>query len=113
MDAQAGDAYLAKSRGVDGYTVGRGGAVKFNKNTKRTRASEREDDDDEAPAPSEARRRPKRSKQAIGAEFKARRAQGDVQKGGMSPYAYVPLSSVTGKKKAKQASKLAITGKRM
>jgi len=113
VDAQAGDAYLAKSRGVDGYTVGRGGAVKFNKNTKRTRASEREDDDDEAPAPSEARRRPKRSKQAIGAEFKARRAQGDVQKGGMSPYAYVPLSSVTGKKKAKQASKLAITGKRM
>ncbi|WFD19291.1 pre-rRNA processing protein [Malassezia caprae] len=113
VDAQAGSAYLAKSQGVDGFTFGRGGAVKFNKNTKRTRANEREDDDDEAPAPTDAPRRPKRTKQAIGAEFKARRAQGDVQKGGMSPYAYVPLSSVTGKKKAKQASKLAITGKRM
>jgi len=113
VDTQAGSAYLAKSQGVDGFTFGRGGAVKFNKNTKRTRANEREDDDDEAPVPSDARRRPKRTKQAIGAEFKARRAQGDVQKGGMSPYAYVPLSSVTGKKKAKQASKLAITGKRM
>ncbi|WFD22899.1 pre-rRNA processing protein [Malassezia equina] len=114
VDAQAGQAYLAKSQGVDGFTFGRGGAVKFNKNTKRTRANEREDDDnDEASAPSDARRRPKRTKQAIGAEFKARRAQGDVQKGGVSPYAYVPLSSVTGKKKAKQASKLAITGKRM
>ena len=58
-----------------------------------------------------ARRGKKRGKEAIGSEFRAKRAQGDVQKGGMSPYAYVPLSSVSGKK-AKDASKLAITGKR-
>lgn len=110
-DELAGDAYLASSRGVDGYVVRRGGVVKFNKNTKRARASEQDDDDGE-PVQGPARSKPKRTKQAIGAEFKAARAQGDVQKGSMSPYAYVPLSTVAGKKKNKQASKLAITGKR-
>lgn len=113
--ASDGTAYLDKSIGVDGFTHrGRGGAVKFNKNNKRTRAQERFDEDDEPgsrPAAKEAPRR-KRGKQAIGSEFRSRRAEGDVQKNGVSPYAYVPLSSVTGKKNAKQAAKLAITGKR-
>ncbi|EDP45374.1 hypothetical protein MGL_0363 [Malassezia globosa CBS 7966] len=118
-----GTAFMEKSMGVDGFTHrGRGGAVKFNKNNKRTRANERMDDElDDVDANNEAnhgrasvppaRRGKKRGKEAIGSEFRAKRAQGDVQKGGMSPYAYVPLSSVSGKK-AKDASKLAITGKR-
>lgn len=110
-DIGVGRAYLEKSMGVDGFTHGRGGVVKFNKNTKRTRANERMDEDEDpssAPAPS---KRPKAKRQAVGQEFRARRAQGDVQKNGMSPYAYVPLSSVTGKKNARQARNLQITGK--
>lgn len=111
--ATEGHAYMDKSLGVDGFTHrGRGGAVKFNKNNKRTRAQERRDDEEEeAETASHAPRRPKRGKQAIGSEFRARRAEGDVQKNGMSPYAYVPLSSVAGKRKGKPAAKLAITGK--
>lgn len=110
---QEGRAYMEKEMGVDGFTTRRGGAVKFNKNNKRTRANERLDEDDDAePSTRPQPRMKKHGKQAIGAEFKARRAQGDVQKGGMSPYAYVPLSTVAGKRHARHAPKLAITGKR-
>lgn len=112
-EEMAGRAYLEREVGVDGFTFGRGGAVKFNKNTKRTRANERADDEGGADDEPDARpRRAKRAKQAIGGEFRAKRAEGDVQKNGMSPYAYVPLASVTGKKNARQAQRLAITGKR-
>ncbi|WFC94561.1 pre-rRNA processing protein [Malassezia brasiliensis] len=114
-DQMAGRAYIEKEMGIDGFTHTRGGAVKFNKNTKRTRANERlDDEDDEAPAPeggARATKRPRPKKQAIGEAFRAKRAAGDVQRNGMSPYAYVPLSSVTGKKNAKQAQKLKITGR--
>ena len=114
--SQAGRAYMEREMGVDGLTFrGRGGSVKFNKNNKRTRANERMDDEDEEESNGSnalPRQKKKRGKQAIGSEFKARRAEGDVQKGGMSPYAYVPLSAVAGKRNAKKASSLAITGKR-
>ena len=114
--SQAGRAYMEREMGVDGLTFrGRGGSVKFNKNNKRTRANERMDDEDEEESNGSnalPRQKKKRGRQAIGSEFKARRAEGDVQKGGMSPYAYVPLSAVAGKRNANKASSLAITGKR-
>lgn len=114
--AGAGTAYLDRERGVDGFTHrGRGGAVKFNKNTKRTREAERAEEEAEdaaEPAAAPAKRQRRRNeKQAIGREFRAKRAEGDVsRKGGMSPYAYVPLSSVAGKKKG-QGPKLRMTGR--
>ena len=111
-DLGAGRAFLEKEMGVDGFVHTRGGAVKFNKNTKRTRANERADDEEDEPMPAApATKRPRAKKQAIGEAFRAKRAAGDVQRDGMSPYAYVPLSSVTGKKNAKHAQKLKITGR--
>ncbi|WFD41651.1 pre-rRNA processing protein [Malassezia psittaci] len=115
-DQMIGRMYMEKEMGVDGFTHSRGGAVRFNKNTKRTRANERMDEDDNEEAgrsnanPDRATKRARPKKQAIGTDFRAKRAAGDVQKNGMSPYAYVPLSSVTGKKNAKNAQKLKITG---
>ncbi|WFD30058.1 pre-rRNA processing protein [Malassezia sp. CBS 17886] len=110
--AGAGTAFVDRERGVDGFSFRRGGAVRFNKNNKRTHAAEREDDDDADDGVASARAKRPRAKHAVGAEFRAKRASGDVQKGGVSPYAYVPLSSVAGKKNVKNAARLQITGKR-
>ncbi|PKI84975.1 pre-rRNA processing protein [Malassezia vespertilionis] len=111
-DKLAGAAYLEKGMGVDGFTHSRGGAVKFNKNNKRTRANERADEEDEEMVPAQQGKHARTKKQQVGNEFRAKRAAGDVRKGGVSPYAYVPLSSVTGKKNAKHAKSLQIAGKR-
>ena len=111
--AMEGKAYLERSQGVDGFTFKRG-SVKFNKNNKRTRAEERADDDDDEPMPAPAARpkkQPKRRKEAVGAEFRSRRAGGDMTRGGVSPYAYVPLSSVAGKRNARKGPQVKIAGK--
>ena len=100
----AGDAFTAKERGADGFKIGKGGSVRFNKNTKRMRADEAEWEEmldeaeggrkrsgDKAEDGDKRRKRTKQQKPAktpIGAEFKAKRAQGDVTKKGVSPYAY-------------------------
>ena len=113
--AMEGAAYMERGQGVDGFTFKRGGAVKFNKNNKRSRAAERMDEDDEpeaaaasaAPRPKHTKRR----KEAVGSEFRSRRAGGDVTRGGMSPYAYVPLSSVAGKRNARKGPQMHIAGK--
>ncbi|PWN48929.1 NUC173-domain-containing protein [Violaceomyces palustris] len=116
--AGAGRAYLDQERGIDGFThSGRGGAVKFNKNNKRNREQELEleleqmaaEGHSEAANASKATKKTRKEKEKIGAEFRAKRAQGDVSKNGQSPYAYVPLSQVAGKK-GKDFSKN-ITGK--
>lgn len=109
-EANAGRAYMEKEMGVDGFTHGRGGVVKFNKNNKRTRANERMDEDDESPAPAHGKR-PKARKQPLGSEFRAKRAAGDMEKDGVKPYAYLPLASVTGKKNSREAKRMQITGR--
>ncbi|GAC98191.1 ribosomal RNA-processing protein [Pseudozyma hubeiensis SY62] len=121
----AGTAYINQARGVDGMAQVRGGAVKFNKNNKRTREAEREmeleqmaveeaqdrarqvQSGKQAAAPSD---RKKRVKETIGKEFRAKRGGGDVIRNGKSPYAYVPLSEVAGKK-AKNSENVSYTGK--
>ena len=115
----AGRAYLDKERGVDGMTFsGRGGAVKFNKNNKRTREQERElemeqiaIEEAEAGATKEKTKKRKKEKERIGSEFRARRAEGDVIRDGKSPYAYIPLSQVAGKKSKGRAQEISFTGK--
>ncbi len=89
----AGSAYINKGRGTDGYTTTKTGAVKFNKNTKRMRQEDLELEEliDQVEGASNAKKRakaPKKVKQQIGSEFKAKKAQGDVSKKGVSPYAY-------------------------
>ncbi|CAD6893179.1 unnamed protein product [Tilletia controversa] len=153
-EAGAGTAFLRKQRGVDGFTTGKGGAVKFNKNNKRTREDEMELDGQasasasasasagdapsndpraaaaifaaaaagENPASAmgggggeKSRKKAKNEKVAIGAEFRAKKAGGDVSKNGQSPFAYVPLGQVANKKKGKgkgeEGARLNITGK--
>ncbi|SPO28862.1 related to RRP12 - Protein required for normal pre-rRNA processing [Ustilago trichophora] len=120
----AGTAYINQARGVDGMAQVRGGAVKFNKNNKRSREAEREmeleqialeDAQDRArqvqsgkPAPADKKRR---VKETIGKEFRAKRGGGDVIRNGKSPYAYVPLSQVAGKKAGKDSNNVSYTGK--
>lgn len=113
-DAQAGagQAYLDKERGADGFTTrGKGGAVKFNKNNKRTREQEFEMEleqlQDEGPgggsgagagaggAAGKKDKKRKKTQASLGSEFKAKRAQGDVSKNGQSPYAYREFPSIS------------------
>lgn len=126
-DFGAGGAYSERQQGLDGHThSGRGGAVRFNKNNKRTRQQEqemeleeiaREDAAAAANRPSASQRgkgaRPERER--IGREFRAKKAKGDVKKGDQDPYAYVPLSQIGGKKANKGGrggvGNLDITGK--
>lgn len=122
----AGTAYLNQARGVDGMSHVRGGAVKFNKNNKRTREAEREmeleqmaveEAQDRARQVQSAKQasgqadRNKRVKESIGKEFRAKRGGGDVIRNGKSPYAYVPLSQVAGKNASKNSDNLSYTGK--
>ncbi|SNX86308.1 related to RRP12 - Protein required for normal pre-rRNA Processing [Melanopsichium pennsylvanicum] len=120
----AGTAYMNQARGVDGMAQVRGGAVKFNKNNKRTREAEREMELEQMAieeAQDKARQvqggraqqgkeKKRRVKQTIGQEFRAKRGGGDVIRNGKSPYAYVPLSEVAGKKAGKNDS-VSYTGK--
>ncbi|GAC75827.1 uncharacterized conserved protein [Moesziomyces antarcticus T-34] len=119
----AGTAYINQGRGVDGMSQMRGGAVKFNKNNKRTREAEREMELEQialeeaqdrvrqvqSGKPAQADKK-KRIKEAIGKEFRAKRGGGDVIRNGKSPYAYVPLSQVAGKKAGK-GDNVSYTGK--
>ncbi|TKY89072.1 hypothetical protein EX895_001603 [Sporisorium graminicola] len=121
----AGTAYINQARGVDGMAQVRGGAVKFNKNNKRTREAEREmeleqmaleESQDRARQVQSGRPttqvdRKKRVKETIGKEFRAKRGGGDVIRNGKSPYAYVPLSQVAGKKAGKNSDNVSYTGK--
>ncbi|GAA5902774.1 hypothetical protein JCM6882_004062 [Rhodosporidiobolus microsporus] len=115
-------AYLEAIRGEDGHTRDARGRVKFNKTQgKRGRAAEEFDDNDpERDVPvteglkeleiRKSRKKAKKETVPIGQEFKAKRAGGDVKReGGVQPYAFVPLSSVGGKK-SKGGSNIGFTG---
>ena len=92
-------AYLEAIKGADGHYRDARGRTKFNK---RGRDAIDDDGDDGADVTaaaggSKAKRR-RQDKVQLGAEFKAKRAGGDVRKpGAPQPFAYVPLAQATGK----------------
>jgi len=94
----AGTAYIESMISTDGFTRGPNGRVKFNKDTKKRRRAEAELEDsmdvDEPAAIGAKTATPPNKKlreKKLGHEFKAKKAGGDVKKGGLDPYAYVPL----------------------
>ncbi|EGG08288.1 uncharacterized protein MELLADRAFT_85044 [Melampsora larici-populina 98AG31] len=55
----------------------------------------------------------KAKKEKLGAEFKSKKAGGDmIQKKGVSPFAYLPMNDVSGKKGKKKKGEIDITGKK-
>ncbi|KAK4047187.1 pre-rRNA processing protein [Microbotryomycetes sp. JL221] len=113
-------AYMEAMHGQDGHVTDAKGRVKFNKTQgKRSRGDEDADEDGDVPVTAglkelevtKKRKKVRQDKVAIGGEFKAKRAGGDVKKNGMQPYAYVPLSQVGGKKaNNSRGPKVNITG---
>ncbi|KAI0088037.1 NUC173-domain-containing protein [Irpex rosettiformis] len=107
-----GTAYRETITSADGFTRGPNGRVKFNKDTKKRRRDAEADEDvemGEAQATS-AKNAKRRSESRFGQEFKAKKAGGDVKKGGVDPYAYLPLSQAAKKKSRRE--KIGIAGKR-
>lgn len=86
-----GNAYLAAMAGVDGATRGARG-LKFNKNTKRTRADEDAMDLDELIGDKKKKKKVAPVKK-LGEEFRSKKGKGDVKKGGVDPYSYVPIGT--------------------
>jgi len=104
-----GVAYRETLTSVDGFTRGQGGKVKFHKDTKKRRRENEEPDGDVemadgTGAPPKAK---KKVEARFGHEFKAKKAGGDIKKGGVEPYAYISL-----KQAAKKRGKTGIAGKR-
>ncbi|KAF7321737.1 rRNA processing protein [Mycena kentingensis (nom. inval.)] len=114
----AGGAYRENLTSVDGFTRGANGRVKFNKDTKKRR---RENDDvdgdvemadaDGAGAGAGTGKPAKKAKgPKFGHEFKAKKAGGDLKKGGVDPYAYMSLAQAA--KRGGKRDKIGIVGKR-
>jgi len=111
----AGTAYREQMTSADGFTRGAGGRVKFNKDTKKRRRENANADEDvemeDATAGAGKERSGKRRSEAkLGKEFKAKKAGGDVKKGGLDPYAYVPLGQAA--KKSNRRDRIGVAGKR-
>jgi len=104
-----GTAYRESLTSVDGFTRGPGGRIKFNKDTKKRRHENEVDDEDVDMAEAEPANK-KRSEVKLGHEFKAKKAGGDLKKGGLDPYAYVPLKQAA--KKGNRRNRLGVAGKR-
>ncbi len=127
----AGVAYREALTSADGFTRGPGGRLKFNKDTKkRRRENAIEDADVEMDEAGAGKPGKKRSEVKIGHEFKAKvwsklsnfskkhlilsflyqqKAGGDLKKkGGLDPYAYVPLRQAA----KKRNRDLGLAGKR-
>ncbi|KAL4078409.1 armadillo-type protein [Scleroderma yunnanense] len=106
----AGGAYKESLTAVDGFTRDARGRVKFSKDTKKRR---REDGDGDVEMGDETvtsnKKSHRRSEVKLGHEFKAKKAGGDVKKGGLDPYAYVPLGQAA---KKKGRNRIGIAGKR-
>ncbi|KAL0956351.1 hypothetical protein HGRIS_002501 [Hohenbuehelia grisea] len=114
-DNVAGDAYRESITSVDGFTRGPNGRVKFHKDTKKRRREEADADmdvdmADETPsARGGAPKNKRRTEPKLGHEFKAKKAGGDIKKGGVDPYAYVSLTQAA--KKGRRGN-IGIAGKR-
>lgn len=127
-DDVAGNAYRENITSVDGFTRGRNGRIKFNKDTKRRRDEELDGDvemeDGTSPKPKKSPK--KTATPNLGHSFKAKvrrgkwmyscinrieqKAGGDVKKGGVDPYAYLSLGDAA--KKKGRSAKIGIAGKR-
>ncbi|KAF9227367.1 NUC173-domain-containing protein [Gyrodon lividus] len=98
----AGSAYRESLTSVDGFARGPNGRIKFNKDTKKRRRENEDDGGDiemaDAETLTEAKKNKRRSEVKLGHEFKAKKSGGDVKKGGLDPYAYLPLSQAAKKK---------------
>ena len=107
----ATNAYLEAIEGEDGHRRTVHGKTKFNKSSKRLREDEGEMNEvgdrllSLDVGTSKAAKKRKREPTSIGSEFKAKKAGGDVKKGGISPYAFVPLASVSSGRKRVGSSK--------
>jgi ribosomal RNA-processing protein 12 len=128
----AGTAYREALTSVDGFTRGPGGRIKFNKDTKKRRRENAVEDEDVEMAEAETARTTgkKRSEAKLGHEFRAKvwikllnflgntnnclsrtqKAGGDLKKGGLDPYAYLPLNQAA--KKGNRRNRLGVAGKR-
>ncbi|KAK7472658.1 pre-rRNA processing protein [Stygiomarasmius scandens] len=109
----SGTAYRESITSVDGFTRGPNGRIKFNKDTKKRRHNEDGDDamdvdDDNEKTTTKQKRK---SSTKLGQEFKAKRAGGDIKKGGVDPYAYLTLSQAS-KKGRGGKSRIGIAGKK-
>ncbi|KAF7315455.1 rRNA processing protein [Mycena indigotica] len=114
----AGAAYRENLTSVDGFTRGANGRVKFNKDTKKRRRENEDVDGDvemgdvePGGAPKSAKKAKGRSEAKFGHEFKAKKAGGDIKRGGVDPYAYMSLSQAA-KRKGGKRDKMGIVGKR-
>ncbi|PCH43449.1 NUC173-domain-containing protein [Wolfiporia cocos MD-104 SS10] len=111
-EAPEDNLYKESLTSVDGFTRGPNGRIKFNKDTKKRRRENEEDEDVEMAdgnqsAPGKSKRKPDVK---LGHEFKAKKAGGDVKKGGVEPYAYLSLSQAA--KKKGRGNRVGIVGKR-
>ncbi|KAK7035453.1 pre-rRNA processing protein [Paramarasmius palmivorus] len=106
-----GTAYREAITGVDGFTRGPNGRIKFNKDTKKRRRENEELEDDAMDVVEDSSKKQKTKNPKLGQDFKAKRAGGDVKKGGVDPYAYVTLSQAS-KKSGGRKNRIGIAGKR-
>ncbi|KAF8813761.1 NUC173-domain-containing protein [Phlegmacium glaucopus] len=112
----AGTAYRENITSVDGFTRGPNGRIKFNKDTKKRRLEEANMEDvemadvDESTLKSKKIKK-KKSEVKLGHEFKAKKAGGDIKKGGVDPFAYMSLSQAA-KNGGRGRHHVGITGKR-
>ncbi|KAJ1953693.1 pre-rRNA processing protein [Linderina pennispora] len=99
-EAQGEDYYLQSITSKDGFTRTASGKIKFHKR----KAGDENDDVEMESGDEEAAKTPigKRSKTntgaAVGREFRSKKAKGDVKRGNVDPYAYVPLNPKSMKK---------------
>jgi len=110
----AGSAYRESITSVDGFTRGPNGSVKFNKDTKKRRRENNEAEDVEMDVEGgKSKNNKRKSDIKLGHEFKAKKAGGDVKKGGVDPYAYMSLSQAAKKGgRGGHGAKIGIAGKR-
>ncbi|KAL4254252.1 RRP12 family protein [Abortiporus biennis] len=107
-----GTAYRETITSADGFTRGPNGKIKFNKDTKKRRRAEADDDVEmgDVEEGGGTKKSKKKAEPTFGREFKAKKAGGDVKKGGVDPYAYLSLSQAAKKKGRKE--RIGVAGKR-
>ena len=123
--ATSSSAFVDAFTNKDGHRLDAKGRARFNKTQgKRGRGDDDDDDDDDVVndlselnvggGKRKKQRTARAEPQRLGAEFKAKRAGGDVKKaGGPAPYAYLPLANVPSSSKKRRGpppAKVAITG---
>ncbi|KAI6121709.1 armadillo-type protein [Pisolithus sp. B1] len=112
-DIAAGGAYKESITSADGFTRDAKGRVKFNKDTRKRRRENADEDGDVEMADdtveNSSKRNKRRSEVKLGHEFKAKKAGGDVKKGKLEPYAYLPLRQAA---KKKGRDRIGVSGKR-